>query len=152
MASCSTLMLCCSASTAPASSNKSQKALFDNIAILAAPDPYTVVLTLKHADPHALFQLGESAAVILHPDSASQASTYLIDTGPYTFSHGKKGWGIGLEKWKKHCSAANVKIVTAVFRFIFDPQEQALAGMGGDVDVFFNIATQHVAQFLPDKR
>ena len=136
----------------PGSTNKSKKALFDNIATLAAPDPRTVVLTLQHADPHTLFRLGESAAAILHPGSAGQAATHPIGTGPYAFRYWKKGWGIGLEKWKGYRDAAQVKISNAVFRFISDPQEQALAGMGGDVDVFFNIATQHVTHFLQDHR
>ena len=137
---------------APGSGNKSQKALFDNLASLAAPNAHTVELRLRHADPHLLFRLGESPAAILHPDSAGQAGTHPIGTGPYAFRYWKKGWGIGLEQWKDHRHAARVKIPAVVFRFISDLQEQQVAGMGGDVDVFFNIATQHVTHFLPDQR
>ena len=137
---------------APGSGNKSQKALFDNLRGLAAPDEHTVVLGLHHADPHLLFRLGESPAAVLHPDSTGQAATHPIGTGPYAFGYWKRGWGIGLEKWKDYRHAERVKIPSVVFRFISDLQQQQQAGMGGEVDVFFNIATQHVTRFLPDQR
>lgn len=137
---------------APGSPNKAKKALFDNIADLSAPDPHTVVLTLRNADPTTLFRLGEAPACILHPHSAPLASTHPIGTGPYVFKHWKRGWGVALQKSEHFRDAAQVKIASAVFRFISDPQDQTQAGMGGDVDVFFNIATQHVSHFLPDQR
>lgn len=137
---------------APGSTNKARKALFDNLANLAAPDPHTVVLTLHHADPTTLFRLGEGPACILHPHSASLAGTQPVGTGPYVFQHWKRGWGVALQKSGHFRDAAQVKMASAVFRFISDPQEQALAGKAGEVDVFFNIATQHVTQFLPDQR
>ena len=145
---------------APASTNKAKKALFDNITDLAAPDPHTVVLRLRHADPTTLFRLGEATACILHPYSAAQAATHPIGTGPYVFRHWKKGWGITLEKWPGYRDAARVRLASAVFCFIPEPQQQALAALSekgnvdadADVDVFFNIATQHVAQCLRDQR
>lgn len=137
---------------AAGSTNKSKKALFDNMAEVAMPDPYTVVLTLHHADPNTLFRLGESSAAIVHPHSAGQAATHPVGTGPFVFKQWRKGWGITLEKWQNFRDVAQVKIPGAVFRFIADPQEQLLAGMAGDIDVFFNIATQHVSHFLLDQR
>lgn len=136
---------------APGSTNKARKALFDNIAALAAPDPWTVVITLHHADPTTLFRLGEGPACILHPHSAHLARTQPVGTGPFVFQHWKRGWGVTLHKFRHHRGAAQVQMAQAVFRFISDPQEQALAGRRGEVDVFFNIATQHVLQFLPDQ-
>ena len=137
---------------APGSTNKARKALFDNMAGLAAPDPYTVVLTLRHADPSTLFRLGEGPACILHPHSAHLASTQPVGTGPYLFGQWKRGWGVTLHRSGHYRDAAQVKMAQAVFRFISDPHEQALAGRRGEVDVFFNIATQHISQFLPDQR
>ncbi len=137
---------------AAGSTNKGRKALFDNIAALATPDAHTVVLTLHHADSNTLFRLGESAAVVLHPHSAGQAAHHPVGTGPYRFTHWKKGWGITLEKAPTYRDAAQVKIGSATFRFISDPAALASAVAAGDVDVFFNIATQNVNEFLADPR
>ena len=70
---------------APGSTNKARKALFDNIVRIDTPDPRTVVLVLAHPDVNLPFRLGESSAVILHPDSAAQAATWPVGTGPYRF-------------------------------------------------------------------
>lgn len=59
---------------APNSGNKSRSKLFDNIERIETPDLFTVVLTLRHRDPHLLYRLGRSPAVILHPASVAQAS------------------------------------------------------------------------------
>lgn len=134
------------------STNKAKKALFDNIASVEAPDPYTVVLTLHHADARTLFRLGESTAVILHPDSAAQAATAPVGTGPYQFVQWKKGWGITLLKSPRYRHAAQVKLEQATFRFIPDPSIQAAAVLSGEVDVFFNIATDNWKRFHADPR
>ena len=134
------------------STNKAKKALFDNIASVETPDPYTVVLTLHHADARTLFRLGESTAVILHPDSAAQAATAPVGTGPYQFVQWKKGWGVTLVKSPRYRHAAQVKLEHATFRFITDPPTQAAAVQSGDVDVFFNIATNNWMRFRGDPR
>ncbi len=134
------------------STNKAKKALFDNIASVETPDPYTVVLQLHHADARTLFRLGESTAVILHPDSAAQAATAPVGTGPYQFVQWKKGWGITLVKSHRYRHAAQVKLDHAAFRFIPEPSMQVAAVQSGDVDVFFNIATDNAQRFRGDPR
>ena len=134
------------------STNKAKKALFDNIASVEVPDPHTVVLTLHHADASLLFRLGESTAVILHPASAARAATAPVGTGPYQFAEWKKGWGITLVKSPGYRSAAQVQLAQATFRFIPDPAAQAAAVQSGDVDVFFNIATDNALRFRADPR
>ena len=134
------------------STNKAKKALFDNIASIETPDPYTVVLTLHHADAHLLFRLGESTAVILHPDSAALAATAPVGTGPYQFAEWKKGWGITLVKSRRYRRAAQVSLERATFRFIADLAMQAAAVRSGEVDVFFNIATDNALRFRSDSR
>lgn len=132
---------------APGSTNKSKKALFDNIADIETPDPYTVVLRLRHADANFLFRLGEGPAVVLHPASAAQAATAPVGTGPYRFKSWQRGYGIALVKFEGYRNAQNVAIGEVLYRFINDPQAQTEALRTNEVDVFFNIATQAVANF-----
>ena len=137
---------------AAGSANKSKKALFDNIASIATPDAHTVILTLNNADGDTLFRLGESPAVILHPASAAQAATRPVGTGPYRLEEWRKGWGITLVRASSYRRAAQVAIGAVTFRFISDPDEQSAAVLKGEVDMFFNIATQNVSRFQADNR
>ena len=66
---------------APGSINKARWALFDNIVRIDIPDPHTVVLVLAGPDANLLLRLGESGAVVLHPDSAARAATRPVGTG-----------------------------------------------------------------------
>jgi peptide/nickel transport system substrate-binding protein len=136
-----------------ASTNKAKKALFDNVAGIAAPDPFTVILTLDHPDGNLLFRLGENPAVILHPKSAASAATQPIGTGPYRFADWKKGSSITLLKFDGFRNAAQVRLNKVVFRFISDPAAQVAALLAGDVDAFpRGIANQSLKPFQADKR
>lgn len=137
---------------APASNNKAQKALFNNIASIATPNAHTVVLTLNHADGNLLFRLGENTAVILHPQSAAQAVAHPIGTGPYRFERWNKGWGVTLAKFVAYRHAAQVQVQEVTFRFINNPTDQARLVLSGEVDMLFNIAAQNVAQFYDNSR
>lgn len=132
---------------APGSTNKAKKVLFDNIASISTPDPYTVILGLHNADANLLFRLGENTGVILHPKTAVQAATQPIGTGPYRFESWKKGWGITLVKYDTFRQAAQVAIPQVTFRFINDPAAQSAAVLSGELDMLFNIAVQNIAQF-----
>lgn len=137
---------------AEGSVNKAKKALFDNIANVATPDAHTVVLTLHNANANTLFRLGESTAVILHPATAAQAKTHPIGTGPYRFDNWVKGQRINLTKFDGHPNAAQTRLSKVGFSFISDPATQSAAIEAGDVDVFFNYATQNVSRFQNNSR
>ncbi|MFV8826050.1 ABC transporter substrate-binding protein [Thauera sp. WH-2] len=127
---------------APGSGNKSRTKLFDNIERIDTPDPLTVTLTLLHRDPHLLYRLGESPAVILHPASAGQASDTPVGTGPFRFERWDKGHSITLVKWPGYRNAEAVPLQRAVFRFVNSFVEDA--ELPAEVDVFFNFATRTV--------
>ena len=65
------------------STNKAKGAVFNNISHISTPDAHTVVLGLSNPDGNFLFRMGENTAVILHPDSAANAATKPVGTGPY---------------------------------------------------------------------
>lgn len=132
---------------APGSTNKSRNALFDNIATVVTPDAHTVTLTLHHPDPHLLFRLGEGPAVILHPDTAAQAASAPVGTGPYRVQRWERGQRITLVKAESHHHAAQVRMERAVYRFLHDLEAQDNALRAGEIDVLFNFATQTVRRF-----
>lgn len=137
---------------APGSTNKARKALFDNIARIDTPDPRTVILVLARPDANLLFRLGENTAVILHPDSAAQAATWPVGTGPYRFEQWVRGKHITLTKAESYRQPARVRIDRVTFRFIHDPVAQAAAVQAGEIDMFFNFATHNVSRFRGDSR
>ena len=138
--------------SAPGSTNKARKALFDNLAGIATPDPYTVVLTLHQADSHTLFRLGESTAVILHPDSAAGIATRPVGTGPYRLEKWNRGHSITLEKAASYRQPDAAAIRQARFYFISDTAAQVEALESGRIDLFFNFATNHLHRFQNDTR
>ena len=131
----------------PGATNKARQALFDNIASLATPDAHSVALRLHHPDPHLLFRLGEGPAVILHPDSAAQAASNPVGTGPYQVLHWQRGHSIHLSKAEGFRHANQVRMAQARFRFLHEPVAQSAALQAGEIDVAFNFATQAVRRF-----
>ncbi|WP_246261955.1 ABC transporter substrate-binding protein [Azoarcus taiwanensis] len=127
---------------APDSGNKSKARLFDNIERIDTPDARTVVLHLRHPDPHLLYRLGESPAVILHPASADQAGTQPIGTGPFRLQNWNRGHSITLSRWAGYRDADSVELRQATFRFINSFIDDS--PLPPDVDVFFNLATRAV--------
>lgn len=132
--------------------NKLKENLFDNIVSIFTPDVHTVEIVLRHPDPHTLFRLAENPAVILHPDTASQAKHHPIGTGPYTLGSRAPGHSITLTRWPGFRDAEHVRIHNVTFRFIDDPDQQAAAVLHGELDMLFNIATENVDAFLTNNR
>jgi peptide/nickel transport system substrate-binding protein len=138
---------------AEGSTNKAKKAVFDNISLVSAPDPLTVILTLNQPDSTLPFRLGENTAVILHPDSAAGAATKPVGTGPFMLENWAKGSSITLVKWAGHRDASKIRLQKASFRFINDPSAQVAALMAGDIDGMPRFgALQALKQFQGDKR
>ncbi len=119
---------------APGSTNKAKKAVFDNIARIDTPDPYTVILVLNNADGNFPFRMGENTAVILDPKSAPTTASKPIGTGPYRFDTWAKGSSITLVKNDAYRDAARVAMKKVTFRFINDPAAQVAALLAGDID------------------
>jgi peptide/nickel transport system substrate-binding protein len=138
---------------AEGSTNKAKRAVFDNIARIDTPDPYTVILVLNQPDGNFLFRMGEATAVILDPKSAAQASTQPVGTGPYRFGSWQRGVSITLVRHEGYRNAAQVALRRVTFRFIADPAAQVAALLAGDVDAMPRFgAPQSLAQFQADKR
>jgi len=138
---------------AEGSTNKAKKAVFDNIARIDTPDPFTVIVVLNQADGNFLFRMGENTAVILDPKSAATTSTKPIGTGPFKFDSWAKGASVTLVKNDAYRSAAAVKLKKVTYRFISDNAAQVAALLAGDVDgIPRGVSAQNVKQFQSDAR
>ncbi len=138
---------------APTSTNKAKKAVFDNISSVQVQGPHTVILVLNKPEALLPFRLGENTAVILHPDTAAQAATKPIGTGPYVLDSWNRGSSITLTASPNHRDAAKLRIKRATFRFINDPAAQVAALLAGDVDTIPRFAAlPAIKQFQGDKR
>ena len=66
------------------------KAVFNNIERIDAPDATTVVLNLKNGNPDLLFQLGQGTAIMVEPKSVITNNTQPVGTGPYSWKLGAR--------------------------------------------------------------
>ena len=138
---------------AEGSTNKAKKAVFDNIARIDTPDPFTVIVVLNQADGNFLFRMGENTAVILDPKSAATTSTKPIGTGPYKLDAWARGSSVTLVKYDGYRNAPAVKLKKVTYRFISDNAAQVAALLAGDVDAIpRGIAAQNVKQLQNDAR
>ncbi len=134
------------------SSNK-RKSRFENMESLETPDPRTLVIRLKESNPLLLFNLGESTAVIVAPETAETNATHPVGTGPFRFVKWTKGDSVVLEKNPLYRSPDDIGLNRITFKFVEDAHAQVAAMMVGDVDVFPRIsALETLTQFENDPR
>jgi peptide/nickel transport system substrate-binding protein len=114
-----------------------QKRYYSSIEAVEMLDASTLVLKLKQPTGSLLYWLGWPSSVMVEPKSAADNKTTPVGTGPFKFDSWAKGAKVELAKnagyWNK---AIDLKLDTATFRFINDPQAQAAALTAGDVDAF----------------
>ena len=136
---------------APESVN-AQKALFEPIAKVEAPDPATLVVTLKRPTSSFLFNMGWGDAVMVASESAADNKTKPIGTGPFTFSQWTKGDSVRIARNADYWGS-EPKLASATFKFINDPAAATAAMLAGDVDAFANFpAPESLVQFESDPR
>lgn len=131
-----------------------QKRFFAAIASIDTPDAETLVLHLSEPAGSLLYWLCWPSSVIVGTASAANDKTTPVGTGPFRFSRWAKGDRVELirnpDYWNK---AVSVKLETATFRFISDPQAQAAALKAGDIDAFPEFgAPELIASFEGDTR
>jgi len=134
------------------STNK-DKRLFQSMAFVGTPDPYTVVIGMKTIEPDLLFLLGQGTAIIVEPKSADTNATQPVGTGPFKLDSWQKGSSLTLVRWPGYRNAASIKLAKVTFRFISDPAAQVASLLSGDVDVFQRVgAARSLDQFKSDGR
>ena len=133
-------------------SANAQKALFAGIAEVTVVDPLTVQITLSAPNGNLPFNLAWGDAVIVAPESAEDAETRPIGTGPFTLARWVQGDRVEIARNPSYWGAAPA-LSAATFRFISDPNAAFAAMMAGDVDAFPNFpAPETLSQFEADPR
>ncbi len=133
-------------------STNAQKGLFENITSVEVIDDATVAIDLETPDGNLLFNLAWGDAIILDSESADNAATAPIGTGPFTFSNWVQGDRIEIEKNPDYWGEA-VALEKATFKFISDPTAAFASLMAGDVDAFPNYpAPENLVQLEADPR
>ncbi len=129
------------------------KTVFTNMEKVEAPDPATVIITLKQPNPLFLFALGENTAIIQAPESVDSNGTKPIGTGPWKFDRWVRGDSVTLVKAETYREPAAVRLNRVTFKFINDPNAAITSLLAGDVDFFpqFN-SLEAVDQFRKDAR
>lgn len=129
------------------------KGIFAPIVSVEAPDPRTVVITLKQPSAFFLFDIAQGDASIVAPESAETNKTNPIGTGPYRFDSWTRGDRLTLKAYRAHRDYTPKMIDTVVFRFIADPAAAVAALMAEEIDAFPVMpAPETLEQFKNDPR
>lgn len=118
---------------APDSTNP-RRSYFTQIERIETPDNGTVVLRLAEPSGLFLFNLAESASVVVAPESADANGLTPVGTGPFRFGSWAPGESVTLTRNPLFRSAGEVALDGVIFRFIGDAAAQVAALQAGDVD------------------
>ena len=132
--------------------NKAHETLFGNIAAMQVLSTHTLQIDLHRPDPHLLFRLGESTAVILHPATADHTAQHPIGTGPYQFVHWQRGHSVRMRRFDDYHTPKPHLVADATVRFMPVIDEQAIGMERGEIDVSFNFITHDLHRFQSDPR
>ncbi len=133
-------------------SANAQKALFEDIAEMTAPDPQTVQITLAQPNGALPFNLAWGDAVIVAPESIDAIKQAPVGTGPFRFEEWVQGDRIELARYAEYWGAAPA-LEAATFKFISDPTAAFAAMMAQDIDAFAGYpAPENLPQFEADPR
>ncbi len=116
-------------------STNAQKALFAGIDKIEVLDPLTVKVTLKEPDGAFPSKMAWGDAVILAPETAAQAATAPVGTGPFVFKNWAHGDSVKIARYDGYWGEKPA-LAEATFKFIADPNAAFAAVMAGDVDAF----------------
>jgi peptide/nickel transport system substrate-binding protein len=125
------------ARTLPDSFRKGELASVQNV---EAPDPQTLVLTLKHPDATLLYQLTDRAGMMLSPASFDSKDTNAVGrkpicSGPYKFVERVQNDRIVLEKFDKYYDAKSYHFSKITFLPIPDTTVRLQNLRSGGLDI-----------------
>jgi len=110
------------------------------------------MITLDHARPDFLFNIGLGDAVIVAPESAAGNAFNPVGTGPFRFKKWVRGDRVELIKNDDYWGL-EPRLGGATFKFIPDPLSAYTAMMAGDIDTFPNYpAPENLFLFDRDPR
>ncbi len=125
---------------------------FSAVTDVSAPDPSTVVISVKQPTPNLLTNLGgfKGMAIVQRKNVESgEIATHPVGTGPFSFESQKSGDSINLKANPDYWGGAP-KVDGVTFRFISQPSTALSALQAGEVDWTDSVPTQRVDQLSSD--
>ncbi len=117
-----------------------------------AVDATTVEVTLNRPSNNWLYDMSQTAGVIIDPAGDADLATTPAGSGPYKLTEWLKGESVTLERNPDYWGTAP-RFDKAVFRYFTDPTAQNSAMASGDLDIISNVtAPQALAQFEDESR
>jgi peptide/nickel transport system substrate-binding protein len=125
---------------------------FSAVTDVSAPNPATVVISVKQPTPNLLTNIGgfKGMAIVSRRNVESgQIATHPVGTGPFAFVGQKSGDSITLKANPSYWGGAP-KISGVTFRFISEPSTALSALQAGEIDWTDSVPPQRVAQLRED--
>jgi peptide/nickel transport system substrate-binding protein len=125
------------------------KGAFAPVASVTAPDPKTVVATLKQPSRNFLFNIAQTGGVVIDPASRADIATKTNGSGPFAVTNYTTNASLTLaanpKYWGKKPTLTDV-----VFRYYSDANALANALKAGDIQIVDNITPELFDQFKKD--
>jgi peptide/nickel transport system substrate-binding protein len=125
------------------------KGTFAPVASVTAPDPKTVVVTLKQPSRDFLFNIAQTGGVVIDPASRTDVATKSNGSGPFTLANYTTNASLTLAANTKYWGTKPA-LTDVVFRYYADANALANALKAGDIQVIDNLTPELFDQFKSD--
>jgi peptide/nickel transport system substrate-binding protein len=117
------------------------KGTFTPVASVTAPDPKTVVVTLKQPSRDFLFNIAQTGGVVIDPASRADIATKTNGSGPFTVTNYTTNASLTLAANAKYWGTKPA-LTDVVFRYYSDPNALANALKAGDIQITDNLTPE----------
>ena len=125
------------------------KGTFAPVASVTAPDPKTVVVTLKQPSRDFLFNVAQTGGVVIDPSSRTDIATKTNGSGPFAVTNYTTNASLTLAANPKYWGTKPA-LTDVVFRYYSDANALANALKAGDIQIVDNITPELFDQFKKD--
>ena len=125
------------------------KGTFAPVASVTAPDPKTVVVTLKQPSRDFLFNIAQTGGVVIDPASRTDIATKTNGSGPFAVTNYTTNASLTLAANPKYWGTKPA-LTDVVFRYYSDANALANALKAGDIQIVDNITPELFDQFKKD--
>src|SRR5262249_10076468 len=125
------------------------KGTFAPVASVTAPDPKTVVVTLKQPSRDFLFNIAQTGGVVVDPANQADIATKTNGSGPFTVTNYTTNASLSLAANPKYWGSKPA-LTDVVLRYYSDANALANALKAGDIQIIDNLTPELFDQFKKD--
>ena len=125
------------------------KGTFAPVASVTAPDPKTVVVTLKQPSRDFLFNIAQTGGVVVDPASRADIATKTNGSGPFAVTNYTTNAALTLAANPKYWGTKPA-LTDVEFRYFSDANALANALKAGDIQIVDNLTPELFDQFKND--